>query len=121
MAIRVFNLNNVPDDELEEVRELFNQHHIDFYETPAGRWGISSPALWIKDKKQHAQVKKLLAEYAIERASRKRSEYEELKKEGQQKTAFDLIKEKPLFVAMYAAILALIIYLSTLPFVHFFK
>ncbi len=121
MAVRVFNLNNVPDDELEEVRELFNQHHIDFYETPAGRWGISSPALWIRDEKQHPQVKKILAEYAIERASRKRAEYDQLKKEGQQKTALDLIKEKPFFVAMYAAILALIVYLSTLPFVHFFK
>ncbi|HEB63789.1 MAG TPA: hypothetical protein ENJ07_04855 [Gammaproteobacteria bacterium] len=121
MAIRVFNLNNVPDDELEEVRDLFNQHHIDFYETPAGRWGISSPALWIKDKRQHPQVKKLLAEYAVERATRKRAEYDQLKKEGRHKTALDLIREKPFFVAMYVAILALIVYFSTLPFVHFFK
>ncbi len=121
MAVRVFNLNNVPDDELEEVRELFNQHSIDFYETPAGRWGISSPALWIKDEKQHPQVKTLLAEYAVKRASRKREEYDQLKKEGQQKPTLDLIKERPFFVVMYAAILALIIYLSTLPFVHFFK
>ncbi len=121
MAIRIFNLNGVPDDEIEEVRELLTQNNIDFYETPAGRWGISSPALWIKDETQHARVKEILAKYAAERATRKRAEYERLKKEGKQKTALDLIKEKPLFVAIYTALLALVLYLSTLPFIYFFK
>ena len=49
MAILLFSLRGVPEDEVDEVRELLTEQNIDFYETSAGNWGMSMPALWLRD------------------------------------------------------------------------
>ena len=48
MALLLFRLRNVPDDEADEVRHLLNENSIEFYETSAGNWGISMPAIWLR-------------------------------------------------------------------------
>ena len=52
----LFKLRNVPDDEAEEVRQLLNDHEINFYETRAGGWGISMPGIWLPDDRQFKGV-----------------------------------------------------------------
>jgi len=49
MSKILFRLNGVSEDEIEDVRELLTEHDIDFYETPPGNWGISMPAIWVKE------------------------------------------------------------------------
>lgn len=34
MSKILFRLNGVPEDEIEEIRELLIEHAVDFYETP---------------------------------------------------------------------------------------
>ena len=63
MPVPVFRLRNVPDDEAEEIRNLLKHNHIDFYETPAGNWGISMPAIWLNDDDQLERAKELIKEY----------------------------------------------------------
>ncbi|MCO6428895.1 DUF6164 family protein [Nitrosomonas communis] len=109
MSKLLFKLRNVPDDEVAEVRTLLNNHHIDYYETTAGNWGVSMPALWVKDEHQFQEAKKLLEEYQEARSIRVREEYARLKREGKNKTVLDSMKENPvLFIAYILIVLALL-------------
>lgn len=117
MPVPLFRLRNVPDDEAEEIRQLLTENHIEFYETPAGNWGISMPSIWLDDDTQLVRAKALIESYQEERAIRKRQEYEQLKKEGKQRTIFDVAREQPLLLIFYLAIVSLILYVSTKPFI----
>ncbi len=68
MAILLFSLRDVPDDENFEIKELLDTHEINYYETSAGNWGVSMPALWLRDKDQLEKAQKLLSEYHTQRA-----------------------------------------------------
>jgi hypothetical protein len=116
MAVQIFNLRNVPDDESDDIRQLLDTHHIEHYETPAGRWGMSSPALWITDDDRRKQVVDLIAQYQQQRALSARQLYEDQKAQGQHLTLWGLVKLHPLrYVAALLAI-ALIMLVSVGPF-----
>jgi hypothetical protein len=116
MAVRLFSLHNVPDDEAEEVRELLRSHAIDFYETPAGNWGVSLPAIWLHDDRHFAQARGLIDQYQQERQLRVRQEYLELKRAGRQRKLIDVIRDNPLRFIVYLTAIAVIVYFSTQPF-----
>lgn len=119
MAVQIFNLRGVPDDEAEEVRQLLAAHSIEYYETPAGRWGMSMPALWIEEDAERAQAVSLIAQYQQERALQARQHYEALRSQGGHPTLWGLVKLHPLrFIAALLAI-ALIAYVSIGPFLKF--
>ena len=80
MPALLFRLRGVPEDEADDVRELLNRNGIEFYETPAGRWGISIPAIWLHDETQLEPAKSLIDQYQSERACRVRAEYEQLER-----------------------------------------
>jgi hypothetical protein len=118
MALQIFNLRGVPDDEAEDIRQLLAAHTIDYYETPAGRWGMSSPGFWIRDDTQLERATSLIAQYQQERAMHARQHYEELKARKQHLTLWGLMKLHPLrFVAALLAI-AFVVYLSVGPFLR---
>jgi len=106
----LFKLRNVPDDEAEEVRDLLKENDIDYYETSAGNWGISLPALWLKTDKQLTEATQLLDTYQRERVTRVRAEYAKLKAEGKNHTLLDELKENPFRFVVYVAIVILLIY-----------
>ncbi len=111
MSKLLFKLRNVPDDEAAEVRTLLTNHHIDYYETTAGNWGVSMPALWVKDEHQFQEAKKLLEEYQEARSIRVREEYAQLKREGKNKTVLDSMKENPVLFIAYILIVLVLLYL----------
>lgn len=116
MPVQLFRLRNVPDDEAEEIRQLLIEHGIEFYETPAGNWGISMPSIWLNDETQSTRAKALIESYQKQRAIRKRQEYEQLKREGKQRTIADTLREQPFLLLLYLAVAGLILYLSLKPF-----
>lgn len=116
MPVLLFKLRSVPDDEAEDVRALLDENHIDFYETDAGNWGISLPAIWLPDDLQQERAKALLATYQEARYIRVRGEYEQLKREGKQRTFVDLFQENPTQFVLYGVIILGILYLSVKPF-----
>ena len=63
MTKLLFNLHGVPDDEIEDVRELCETHEFAVYETEVGRWGIGLAAIWLSDDDQLPAAKAVLAEY----------------------------------------------------------
>lgn len=105
------------DDEAAELRELLDTNGIDYYETPAGNWGISMPAIWLRDESQLQAARTLLDAYQGERAARAREEYERLRRSGRHRTLADTVRENPIRVLVYLAVAALVIYVSTVPFV----
>ncbi len=68
MAVKLFRLRHVPEDELEEIRALLLEHDVAFYETTAGGWGISEAAIWLHDPEQLESAKALLERYQQERS-----------------------------------------------------
>ena len=116
MSILLFSLKNVPDDEAEEVRQLLASNSISFYETPAGKWGISSPAIWLHDDEELPNAKALIEAYQKERFIRNRKEFESLKSEGKHRTIVHAIAENPLRFVFYLAVIAVVLYLSIAPF-----
>ncbi len=112
MAKLLFSLRGVPEDEAEEVRELLNSHAVDYYETDAGNWGISMPALWVHDDETYAIARRLLDEYQHRRFIQQRAYYEQQKRLGRQRTCWHLLPERPLQVILSLGFIAFIVYLS---------
>ena len=118
MPIKLFSLKGVPDCEAEEIRELLISSRIDYYETPAGNWAVSAPAIWLNDESQWQKANRLIEQYQRERLIRVRQEYSQLQKEGKHRTITDLISENPIRFIVYLAAIAAIVYFSTKPFMN---
>lgn len=116
MSRLLIKLRHAPDDEIEEIRSLLQDHKIDFYETQAGAWGISAPGIWLKDEDQYERAKALLDTYQENRFREKRAEYEQLRRAGQHRTFLQNLLDKPFQVVLYSLIVALIVYFSISPF-----
>jgi len=112
MAILLFSLRQVPDDEAADVREVLEENHINFYETNAGNWGISMPAIWLRDEQQHEQARQLINEYQEQRRIIIREEYARLKQSGEANTFLKNLWHYPLQSLVFIAAMALVLYLS---------
>jgi len=119
MAELLFKLRNVPDDEADDIRGLLKDHGIDFYETEAGSWGISLPAIWLSDKARLQEAKALLDAYQQQRQKSAREIHEQLRQRGEQRTVMDKVREAPLLAAIYLAAVLVILYISIMPFMAF--
>ncbi len=116
MAIQLLKLRGVPEDELADLHNLLEEHDIDYYETSAGNWGISMPALWLRDHAQFTQARALLDDYQARRRLQAREEYLRLKREGRARTFLDIARENPLRYVAYLALIAGLVYISVVPF-----
>lgn len=117
MPILLFRLNGVPEDEADDVRELLATHGISFYETSAGRFGISLAAIWLRDDSGDlARARQLIDAYQDERAQRARSEYAALCEAGRNETLLDRLRLHPLRAVGYAAVILFILWFSLAPF-----
>lgn len=112
MSLLLFSLRGVPDDEADEVRELLTEQNIDFYETPAGNWGVSMPALWLRNDDELAKAQSLLAAYQQQRAMIQRELYLQRKQAGQHQTLWQAFREKPLLYCVYFSAMGLVVYAS---------
>ena len=116
MSVQLFILRGVPEDEADEVRQLLSREAVDFFETPAGNWGISMPAIWIRDDGQLVRAQELLAAYQRERQIRVRDAYDQAKRAGDAPTVIDKIRLHPLRFFLQIVAAAFVLYVSTKPF-----
>lgn len=117
MSTQLVNLRGVPDDEANDIRELLDANDIAFYETSAGNWGVSMPAIWLTEDYQIATAQRLLQAYQAGRTERAREEYERQKANGEHRTLVDAIKDNFLRFAAYVTIAGLVLFFSIKPFV----
>lgn len=116
MSRLLIKLRHAPDDEIQEIRSLLQEHRIDFYETQAGAWGISAPGIWLNDEQQYDRAKALMDDYQENRFREKHAEYEKLRCAGQHRTFLQNLLENPVQVIFYSLIVGLILYFSISPF-----
>ena len=117
MPVILFKLRHVPEDEAEEIRELLSRHNIEFYETPAGRWGVSMEAIWLKDESLLDNARCLIDEYQAQRYQRVRQEYRDLKEQGKVESFAQRLANRPAQIIFYVAIILTILYFVTMPFI----
>lgn len=115
----LFNLRNVPEDEQADVRQLLNDHAIDYYETSAGFWGIGTVAIWLKTDQQLAQAKQLLHEYQTARQQAAQQAYNQAKANGELKSFYQMFQQQPLTISVYVLIIAALLSFMLAPFIHF--
>lgn len=118
MAARLFNLRNVPEDEANDIRNLLTDHGVRFYETRAGFWGISAPALWVSDTSQQTEAESIIADYQKVRSATAREEYERLRSEGNAPTWLGNIMKHPLRFILLLLLALFILYATLSPFLR---
>lgn len=118
MPHHLMNLRHVPDDEAEEIRDLFEAHDVRYYETPPSKWGISMGGFWVHDDDEAARARQLLDEYQRQRLQTQRQAYEASLAAGETGGIWSMIRRRP--VRTLAAVLAIVTIaaLSLLPFVR---
>lgn len=116
MAVLLFKLHNVPEEEAEEVRQLLCEHDFDFYETSAGRWRLSVAAIWLKDDTQAAAARAILDEYQAGLTTRARQAHAELRARGEAPTLGRMLMRHPLRFLFFAMAAIAVLGLSVLPF-----
>lgn len=112
MALLLFSLRNVPDDEADDVRDVLSENDISVYETHAGNWGISMPAIWLADESQLNQARALINDYQEERQQVLQAEYAQLKQSGEAASFWKNLYSRPLPTLVIIAAIAGILYIS---------
>lgn len=115
MPTLLFSLRQVPDDEADEVRALLREHAIEFYETPASKWGLGAGGLWTRDAEGATRAKTLLTDYQRARAERARSERAASLRDGTARTFFDVARQEPLRVFLVLLGVAFFVAICALP------
>lgn len=112
MTTLLFDLRGVPEDEADEVRTLLAGQGIDFYETSAGNWGMSMPALWLRNDADLEKARDVLNKYQQQRFLTSRENYLLLKNTDQEKTFLKAFIDKPLLYCAYLFTILLVVYVS---------
>jgi len=120
MSKLLFKLNQVPEDEAFEVRVLLEEQGVDFYETTAGNWGVSLAAIWLSNPDDFDRAKSLLDDYQAERVVRMRAELIQREEDGDPDTFAARVWRKPLQVLSVLVFIAVIIYVTIVPFIGMF-
>lgn len=118
MSALLFKLRNVPDDEAADIRDLMQQHHIEIYETSAGNWGISMPAIWVQDEMELPKAKELVAQYQQERATTARETYNDDRRQGRAPSLVQAIMKRPLVSAGTILFCLFVLYAMISPFIR---
>ncbi len=116
MPIMLMRLRGVPEDEAQEVRELLQAHRLDVYETPPDLWGVSMPAIWLRDESQTDEAKRLIEDYHEQRRGRARNEQERLRREGLAETFTSRVWRQPVRTLIFLVLAAGVLYFSIKPF-----
>jgi len=118
MAIQLMKLRHVPEDELVEVLQLLDEHEVDYYQTTAGLFGISLPALWMRDESRADEVRALLEGYAQQRQARAREARDlQIALHGK-RGIVDIFRDSPLKFIARVLLIAFFLWLSVTPFIQ---
>lgn len=119
MSKILLRLRLVPDDEAEDVRQLLDKYHIPWFETSAGRFGVSFPAIWLQEDDDWSRAKQLLDEYQQQRLAQVRAEHEQRRLEGSAETFLSRLLTHPFQIVLMLAAVLVIAYFSVVPFFTF--
>lgn len=116
MATLLFRLNDAPEDEAEDVRQLLTDKGLNFYETHAGFFGLGVAAIWLNDDSQLPLARAIIDEYQSQRTIIQRQHYEALRASGEIPGFGQLILQHPFRFAGIVLLVVFILLLTLLPF-----
>lgn len=116
MAKIIFPLRNVPFEEAQSIRDVLNEHDIDWYETHAGNWGISLPAIWLRDESQWEEARSVLDAFQAQLTQEVQEQYQQQIESGENPTLVSMLRNKPLIFLATIIGAVLIAYFSIMPF-----
>ena len=109
----------VPEDEAQEVRDLLGENDIEFFETFAGNWSISVPALWIRRDEQFEEARKIIEEYQIGRTARVKQRLLDQKVKGEELNVVKVFYKDPLRFIFSLVAIIVVLYISLRFFLFF--
>lgn len=116
MAILLFRLNQVPEDEAEDIRQLLDDGNFDIYETSSGFWGLGVAAIWLRDKNEQPWAQKLIDDYQQQRAETMRADYNARVAAGAEPNFWQHNLQHPLRLLGIVAFVLLLLAAMLLPF-----
>lgn len=116
MATLLFRLNDVPEDEADDVRQLLTDKGFDFYETHAGFFGLGVAAIWLSNDNQLPLARAVVDEYQSHRAIIQRQHHEAMRASGEIPSFGQLLLQHPLRFAGIAVLVIFVLLLTLLPF-----
>jgi len=118
MSIQLMKLRQVPEDELVDILKLLDEHEVDYYQTSAGAFGISLPALWLRDESRHNEVLGLLASYALDRMEKARLEQQAWAELNGRRTMGDIFREHPLKFCLRIVVIVVLLFITLKPILN---
>jgi len=119
MAILLFKLNNVPEDEAEDIRQLLHDNAIPINETQAGRLKLGMAAIWLLDESYLEKARSLIADYESQRYQGAQEERLLLKQIGFFTSLVLRFQQNPLQFVLTLGALLLVLAMSIIPFFLF--
>ena len=116
MARLVFRLKDVPQEEIDAVRCLLDEHGFEYYETHGGNWGISVAGIWVTDDARYAEARQLIDAFQEEHGRQMRAVYQQQCDAGEAETFLQRCMQNPLRFVIYVLFAGLIGYFSLAPF-----
>jgi hypothetical protein len=120
MAVILFQLAGVGDDEANDVRQLLDDHDFDCYETDGGRWRIGVQAIWLRDDARYGEARALIDEYQFQRREQQVSQWQEQAPRTLVHGLWQRMWERPLTFVMTLLSLLIVLGVSLMPFLSFF-
>ena len=121
MGQLLFKLNQVPEDEAQDVRQLLADNGFSTYETHAGFWGLGVSAIWLTDRAEYPRARALLDEYQARRLEQQRSLCAEREAAGEHIGFWRRAAQSPVRVTAMVVAIGAILVISILPFVALLK
>lgn len=116
MAKLLYKLSGVPDDEVEEIRQMLEKNEFDYYETSSGLLGLSFAGIWLKQDEQFDDAKKALDDYHQQRYRSAQEKRELEKRNGENLTLWESFKLSPIRTTLAALFVIAVMYLAISPF-----
>jgi hypothetical protein len=112
----LMNLRHVPDDEADEIRALFEQHDVSYYETPPSRWLVSMGGFWTQEAGEAERARALLGEYQQSRLQTQRARYEHERDAGELMSFRQRLLRRPVTVIAMLLAMAVILGFALAPY-----
>ena len=114
----LFNMHGAPDDEIEEVRELCEEHELLVYETEVGRWGIGLAAIWLREEDQYKEAKAILDDYQKTRYENAQEDRKKMQSLSLAEGLYVKFKQDPNQFFLTLLALAIILGVTLYPFLN---
>lgn len=116
MATLLYRLNDVPEDEADDIRQLLNEKGLEYYETHGGFFGLGVAAIWLTNDNQLLLAKAVIDEYQANRAIIQRQHYDELRANGEILGFGQAILQHPFRFVGIILLVCFVLLLTLLPF-----